>query len=236
MIDYAVREGVFRTPRGLPVRFRYREGTNDWNTLTACLNEDEYGLRDLPPLTGSAADLGGYLGAVGIALAADNPTLRVLIVEPVPDNVELTRWAVEANRLDARIVVEQGAIGDGSVVEVRYRYSGTETAVHHAFVGNSSLSYDHGGFLPHHVVSYPSLTPADIVERIGTPAFVKMDTEGAEWAFLAAGAALLPLVVGEWHPVRGYTRGDLLALLADTHEVTFTGPEAGPGGFRAVAR
>lgn len=236
MIDYALIEGRFLSPRGRSVVFRYREGTSDWNTLNACLTEDEYGLRDLPPLTGSALDLGGHLGGVGVGLAVDNPTLRVLIVEPIPENVALARWAVEANGLASRVVVEQGAIGDGTEVEVRFRYTGNESAEHHAFVGNCSLAYSTGGSLPHEIVNYVSLTPADVIARVGLPEFVKIDTEGAEWAFLAAGGDVFPLIVGEWHPVQGHTRDTLRALLTATHDIEFSGPEGGPGGFRAVAR
>ena len=37
---------MFLTPRGVQVLMTIREGTNDWNTLNACMTEDEYGLRD----------------------------------------------------------------------------------------------------------------------------------------------------------------------------------------------
>ena len=236
MIDYALIEGRFLTPRGRSVVFRYREGTNDWNTLNACLTEDEYRLRELH-VTGYAVDAGGYLGGVAVGLAVDNPGLRVLVIEPVPENVALTRWAIEANGLVDRVVVLEGAIGDGSEVEVRFRYTGDPSAEHHAFVGNSSLAYATGGLLPHEVVNYVSLTPADIIDRLGEePALVKVDVEGGEWAFLGAGAAGLPFILGEWHPVHGHTRDTLTALLIATHDVTFDGPEAGPGGFRAVRR
>ena len=236
MIDYALIEGRFLTPRGRSVVFRYREGTNDWNTLNACLTEDEYQLR-ARHLTGYAVDAGGHLGGVAVGLAVDNPGLRVLVIEPVPENVALSRWAIDANGLSDRVVVIEGAIGDGSETEVRFRYTGTEPAEHHAFVGNSSFAYDTGGELPHEIANYVSLTPADIIDRLGEePALVKVDTEGAEWAFLAAGAGVFPLILGEWHPVRGHTRDTLTALLIDTHDVTFNGPEGGPGGFVAVRR
>lgn len=235
MIEYDTADAWFTTPRGTPVLFRYRVGTNDWNTLWACLNEDEYGLASEYPAV--AVDIGGYLGGVAIGIAVDNPKARVLVVEPVPDNIDLIRWAIEANKLTDRIVVIPGAVGDGSAVDVAYRYRGTEAVEHHAFVGNSTLAYDNpGGFLSHDTVTYTSLTVADIVGRVGEPDLVKIDTEGGEWSFLAQDVDLLPLVLGEWHPVRGHGIGDLLALLEPTHVVSFTGPQAGPGGFRAVRR
>jgi hypothetical protein len=68
-------------------------------------------------------------------------------------------------------------------------------------------------------------------------AVCKVDTEGGEWAFLdTPDVGLVDLFVGEWHPVRGKRQGDLVALLAATHDVTFSGPVEGPGGFEAVRR
>lgn len=228
---HAMKEAVFQTPNGRPAVFRYREDTNDWNTLWACLNEDEYGLRGLSGVR-SAVDVGGYLGGVGIGLALDHPDARVLIIEPVPDNVDLIDWAIDANHVRGRVEVLAGAVGDGSEIEVWYGYRGNEAAEHHAFVGNSTLAYDTGGPLEHDTVRYVSLTIRDVVDRMD-PDLLKIDTEGAEWAFLARDAALLPRIVGEWHPVRRHTRSEFADLLAASHHVTFTGPEAGPGGFEA---
>jgi FkbM family methyltransferase len=231
----AMNEATFLTPKGRTVTFRYRPDTNDWNTLWACLNEDEYGLRSLPTIR-TAVDVGGYLGGIGIGLALDHPHARVLIIEPVPDNVALIDWAIDANRVRERVEVVAGAVGDGRKVEVAYGYRGTPALEHHAWVGNSTLAYDApGGALEHDTVSYRSLTVRDVVKRIA-PDILKIDTEGAEWAFLAHDAALLPRIVGEWHPVRQHTQAEFAALLAATHDVTFSGPENGPGGFVAVAR
>ena len=48
-------------------------------------------------------------------------------------------------------------------------------------------------------------------------------------------------IIGEWHPVplpdgTVGTQGRLLSLLGPTHDVAFTGPTAGPGGFAATRR
>ena len=61
-----------RSPHGHPLGFWIRTGTNDHNTVNASATEDEYHLRDLPPLSGWALDIGGYLGSVAIGLAADH--------------------------------------------------------------------------------------------------------------------------------------------------------------------
>ena len=233
---YDLRERAFLTPHGRTITMTYRHDTNDYNTLNASLDEDEYGLP--AGISGWAADIGGYLGSVGIALAKDNPDLRVVIVEPVPPNAELIRQNIAANGVAERVTLIEGAVGKGGEsVDVWYGYHGTEAAEHHAFVGNSTLAYDDGAMLPHDTTTYTAIGLADLVERYGPLAFLKVDTEGAEWAFLDSPAlSEVETIAGEWHPVRDHTMGDLLALLEPTHVVTFSGPQRGPGGFHAVRR
>ena len=86
---YFKETGTYDTPNGRRVTMHYRTGTNVHNTLWASLNEDEYHLRG-EHFTGTAIDVGGYLGSVGIGLAVDNPDLSVVIIEPVPPNADLT--------------------------------------------------------------------------------------------------------------------------------------------------
>lgn len=121
---YELTTGQYDTPHGRRLTMHYRTDTNDHNTLWASLNDDEY---HLPTgLAGFAVDVGGYLGSVGIALAADNRDLSVLIIEPVPPNVELIRRNIEANNLGHRVEVVQGAAGKGGEsVDVWYGYRGS---------------------------------------------------------------------------------------------------------------
>ena len=234
-MHYELREHGFRTPHGREARMTYRVGTNDWNTLWATLNEDEY---QIPSgISGTAADIGGYLGSVGISLALDNPDLRVVIVEPVPPNAELIRTNIAMNHLADRVTLIEGAAGKGGEpVSVWYGYEGSVSLEHHAFVGNSTLAYDVSD-VTHQTAEYEAISLSDLTDEYGPLAFLKIDTEGAEWAFLDSPAlSEVETITGEWHPVRGHTMGDLLALLDATHVVTFTGPQTGPGGFRAVRR
>jgi FkbM family methyltransferase len=236
---YNKETGQYDTPNGRRLTFLYRTDTNDHNTLWSSLNEDEYHLRG-EHYTGTALDVGGYLGSVGIALAADNPDLRVVIVEPVPPNADLIELNIAENRLWNRIELIRGAVGKGGEsVDVWYGYRGSEAAEHHAFVGNSTLAYDDSATWAHDTTTYTAIGLADFIERYGPLSFLKVDAEGAEWAFLDTSRSVLEhvaVIAGEWHPVRGHTMGDLLSLLEETHVVTFDGPQAGPGGFRAVRR
>lgn len=229
---YEVVAGQFRTPGGASVTMLYRQGTNDWNTLYASLDQDEYKLPS--GQSGNALDVGGYLGSVGIALAMDNPGLRVTIVEPVPPNADLIERNIAANGLGDRITLIRGAVGKGGEpVDVWYGYRGTEVAEHHAFVGNSSLAYDHGGALDHEERTYTGLGLADFLPVD----FLKIDCEGGEWAFLDSPAvAEVGTIVGEAHSVRGRKGGDITALLAATHDVTLSGDPEGTCEFWAVRR
>lgn len=227
--------------------------TNDWNTLWASLNEDEYGLAGLE-ITGHAVDVGGYLGSVGIGLAIDHPDLTVTILEPVPSNFNLIGQNIELNGVGDRVKVIHGACGPASLetTTIHFGFRGgegmtaqeTETATHHAFVGNASLlTLDQIGPLncpskmPHdHVEAkvYPleSLLPAD---------FIKIDCEGGEWTFMEnAPTHKIPRWVGEMHPIPGHTnlegnlRGQFEAMLPGFDVSWGPQPIGGAAEFTAV--
>jgi FkbM family methyltransferase len=224
---YDVSRAWYRTPNDRQAIMYIRESTNDHNTCFASMNEDEYGLRGLA-LFGVALDLGGYLGTVAVGLLIDNPDLVVHCVEPIPENVTLIWRNAASNGVADRLTVHEAAIGDGRPVTINYAWSGDENGLHHAFVGNGNTTSG-ADDQPHKSIVVPTLTPS----FFPAASLVKMDAEGGEWGFLSAGALVADLIIGEWHPVDGHTREDLVALLP-RHEVAFTGPEGGPGGFRAT--
>ena len=242
MKTYAETTEWHRSARGVPLQFTVRLDTNDHNTVNASATEDEYHLRDLPPLVGWALDIGGYLGSVAIGLAADNPDLRVICIEPVPENAALIARNVELNGFGDRIIVLHNATAAPGIAEttVRYRYTGSELADHHAFVGNISLIEGTGAVdIPHQETTVACVSLAGLAQTYGIERFVlvKIDCEGCEWSALADPAvALCDRIVGEWHPTGGKTQADLRALLEPTHELTFEGPPEGPQEFTAVRR
>lgn len=240
-IEYPVDLASIRTPKGKQANWAYRLHTNDWNTLNASLGpNDEYGTAGLA-LEGWALDIGGYLGSVGIALAIDNPSLHVVIVEPVPDNQELIERNVALNDVADRVTLVKGAAGGPGITtsEIRYRYVGDPNLEHHAFVGNTSLAYDHGGETPH---------LADNVNTFGLdvfldewevdPVFTKIDCEGGEWEILTSPElnAHLPYIVGEAHAVRGHRGRDIVDVLKETHRVELIGTGDGTIEFKAWRR
>jgi len=214
----------------------YREGTSDWNTLWSAMNEDEYQLRGLD-LKGVALDIGGHIGSVTVSLLLDFPDLEVITLEPIPENIDLLHRNIAANGRLSQVV--DGAAGyHGDATTIRYDYVGNETSEHHAWIGNTTLSrpdQEHRSRVVS-TFSIDDLVPEDDI------AFAKVDCEGGEWEFLdSPDVARVALIVGERHAVPRHDdkpsdRAELLRLLDPTHDVTFTGPEGGPEGFRAVRR
>jgi len=238
---YTVTHGTYRTPRGQAVTLTLREGTNDHNTLFSCLDGDEYGLAPLH-LTGTAVDIGAYLGGVSIALAVDNPDLRVIAVEPVPDNAHLLRENVERCGLAERVTVLEGAAGalDQDTERIAWNWSDPggkleETMHHHRYVGGSTLALDNEG-MAHDTIQTESYSISSLLGLVDVErfSFLKIDCEGCEAKFLTDPAvAYVERMVGEWHP--WYMDEDGLHRLLDaTHEVRTWG--TGPGGFEAVLR
>lgn len=236
MVAYRDLEATWRTPGGRPAVFAYREDTNDWNTISATMTHDEY---HLPlGLRGVAVDVGGYVGSVGIGLALDNPEARVWIIEPVPPNQDLIARNIERNDIGDRVTLIRGAVGKGGEsVDVWYGYRGTETAEHHAFVGNSTLAYNKAGPLRHDTATYTALGLGDILAMTGDIDWLKIDTEGAEWSFLRSSwTSRVQTIVGEAHAVRKHKGSDIVGLLSKTHDVTLTGDTEGTCEFAAVRR
>lgn len=229
MIAYQPLVGKWHTPLGHPVEFAYRDATSDWNTISATLTHDEYGIPS--GMSGHAVDVGGYVGSVGIGLAVDNPALRVTIIEPVPANAALIRENIARNDVSDRVTLIEGAAsGDREPVTVWYGYRGNEAAEHHAFVGNSTLAYSDGWALEHDEVTYTPVTLRDLAPID----YLKIDCEGGEWSILRD-IPRIPTIVGESHAVSGRRGGDIVALLPD-YDVTLSGDASGTCGFRAVLR
>ncbi len=246
--QYGLAVHDFTTPRGNTARMHYRTNTNDWNTIHASMVEDEYGLATLPPLSGLAIDIGAYVGSVGIMLALDNTGLRVVCIEPVPANALLATQNAMANNVDNRLVVLEAAAGGPEDREavVDWGYVGEPHLEHHAFVGNTTLVYEYGSnpTYSHQETIARCYSLSHLMEALNADsvALLKIDCEGCEWRVLADPSMdKVAVVVGEWHtapscrdssgrkPSRGYVRE-----LLPNHNVSFTGPEAGPGGFMGV--
>ena len=229
-----IRTSTFVTPKGQPVAMSWRETTADWNNLTSSMVEDEYNLRYLD-LTGVALDIGAYIGGVTVGLLTDHPGLKVVSVEPIPENLELLRE--NADWTD-RLTIVEGAVGHG---DIRYDYEADDGRVddfagQHRYYGNT-FGFDlYCAGQDHKSVQAPVYTIADLVPE-GDIALCKIDCEGGEYGFFdSPDVARIDLIVGEWHP-NGGGPDDIRQLLEPTHDVTiYPHPASGPGNFRAVRR
>lgn len=218
--------GIYTTPTGIPIHVTTRDRTNDAMVATSIIVEDEYGLLGLN-LTGTALDIGAHIGAASLLLAAEYPYLKIIAVEPIPENVELLRANALLNGWDRRIRVIEGMAGPAG--PVAYRYGGSEMAEMHTFIGNQPMPAN----TTQTIINPPGLSLGDLFDLATTPiALVKLDCEGCEYATLRDPRTRdVPLIVGEYH--RGTT--GILEALDATHTVTFGGGEH-DGLFRAVRR
>jgi FkbM family methyltransferase len=223
-----VTEAAFRTPHGNWVRMLVREGTSDWNTVNACTEVgDEY---QIPQgLTGWALDVGAHIGAFTVALLVDNPDVRCVAIEALPENVDVLRLNLERNGVASRaFVINAGASDTGEPVEVHY-----STDPHHEFIGSA------GG--AGRIAQVPGVTLADVLtitsatghDRI---ALAKIDCEGCEYPFLSSpNVGRIDRIVGEVH----FGSQQLRDLLDATHELLFPNlmdnPDFGPFEARRLA-
>lgn len=220
---------ISRLPNGL--RFHIRPGTTDFNTVFACAQADEYGLAGLDVEGKLVFDIGAHIGGVAVLLAAQGA--RVIAVEAVPENCEQIHENAQLNGVAERVEVVNAALAPTGAKLV-YGWRADASQIEHRFIGNVLDDVGEGEYDVHPVLT---CTLSDLVEDWGTPDILKLDCEGGEWcAFEDTALAAIPLVVGEWHPIAGQERRQIEHRFARAGfaELSFTGPEAGPGGFRAV--
>ncbi len=216
------------TPRGAPARFLAREGTSDLSILGSTYAGvagsplvDEYHLAGTF-LSGRFVDIGAHVGSVAIAVLLDNPDTSAILVEPVPENVEMIRANLEANGLTERATIIVGAVGTDTI---DYQHTGSETAETNRYIGNLTASSS-GSRITVARVTLADLLPCEAM---------KLDCEGGEWSLLADPAIrAVPLIFGEYHGGPG-AKG-VRAALSRTHRITFDAPGEPTGGFRAVRR
>ncbi len=238
------------SPKGRSLVFDTRPDTNDEALIAGLLTEDEYGLRDLPVLTGWIIDVGAHIGIVTLALAVDNPDAKVVAVEAIPENAELVARNIARNDLGFRVFVESagaGAPGETSVpVIYGYVWVGKE--------GGDSPVVD-AGYVSQcryigNIFQYPDdqqeaiteqrpgISLSDILAKydIDRVSLLKIDCEGCEYRFLTDPAVdRVDRIIGEWHGGGTGPSGlpEIKRLLRKTHTVK---PYSDHSLFEAVHR
>lgn len=220
-------EATFETPHGRWITMEVREDTSDWNTVNAITRVgDEY---HLPTgQTGWAVDVGAHIGAWTVALLVDNPDMRCVAIEALPENVSLIERNLALNGLHDRAVVINAAASDSSA-PVTVHYSADP---HHEFIGSQ------GG--AGRTIELPGVTLVDVLDLVEAGggdgiALLKSDCEGCEYPFLRSiGIGMVRAIEGEVH----FGSAQLRAILEGTHDVEFPGYAANPdfGPFTARLR
>lgn len=218
-------------------KFLTRTDTNDGALVVGIVADDEYGLRDLPQLSGTAIDVGAHIGTVAVTLAIDHPDLRVIAVEPVPENVEVLRANIAENGLNDRITVWPAAAAGPRARSVsltwNYRSAAQEPP---AYVKDSRYIagiYD-AADSDSDTFKVTAVDLAGLMAGLDTVALLKVDCEGCEWSFLRSKrTADVEIIVGEFHNGHGIAG---LRKLLPTHDVEQTDGGPDVGIFRAVRR
>lgn len=177
---------LFTTPWNSYINAYARDDTNDWNTLTSCLTEDEYQIQQLPD-KGVAIDIGAHIGAVSLALASKD--YRTFAVEILPENIKMLEDNISINRLPGKITVIERAVTDkvGETIPAYYVDTKSETGSVHRFIGSV---VNRGSGDPHLLngekVSVLTTTLEQIFKehKIEQCDFLKIDIEGGEWAVI----------------------------------------------------
>jgi FkbM family methyltransferase len=199
-----------RTPKGRPVRVLCRDDTHDEATARSVLDRDEYHLAGLTiPVGLHAIDVGAYTGAVSAALVLDFH-LRVVAVEPIPENGAMVVMNAALNKVAGYVDIDlRAASRDSGSVGIDYGYDGS-----HHYVGNL------GEGEPTKHVDVEGVTLGRLLSdyRIDRVALLKIDCEGCEMAFLDDPAlASVERIVGEVHGNHDAVAG----VLARTHDMRF---------------
>jgi len=207
------------TAGGHPAIFDVRNGTSDAALVGGIIGGREY---DLPAgLSGWAIDIGAHIGIVTVALALDNPDLRIVAVEALPENIVQLRQNIALNGLSDRVGVVSGAAAAESeantYVPIVYGWSKAQNQPDHYMADNRYIGGMVGPNTTSMTVPCLAVTLSEILSVFKIPevALLKIDCEGCEWFFLDSPAlSKVRKVIGEMHVGRHGGAARLRELLA----------------------
>lgn len=206
-----------RTASGNTAIFEPRAGTNDAALAWGIIEGREY---DLPTVSGWAIDIGAHIGIVSVALALDNPDLRIVAVEALPENVEALRRNLALNGLTDRVIVEHAAAASAAETEPVEIVYGWTSAINQpdGFMQESKFI---GGMVgPNDTSKVAVCSPLSLgailaKHGIAEVSLLKIDCEGCEWFFLdSPELSRVNRIIGEMHIGRHGDAKRLRALLA----------------------
>lgn len=198
-------ERTYWSPRGNPVRLEVRDDTSDqaiaFSTFGASQGgplEDEYHLARYH-VPHAAIDIGAHAGFVSMAILADNPTAKVVALEPIYENLELAMHNADLNGWRGRFTPLEGAIGSGKTTQVFWDFTGAPHSFQRTnrYIGGLEQEIPNATA----IADVPTYSLATLLFFAGKDVdLVKWDCEGCEWTGLADPLiASIPIHVGEWH-------------------------------------
>lgn len=189
------------------LKWRVRMGTNDADVIR-CI-EQEYRVPDNSQYEpGSVSlDIGAHIGAYSMWACSQYTDLKVIAVEPLPENARLIRANRDLNGFKNRIIVLEGSVGSAEKISQTIFYTDPcdESGEIHHFIGNAHGQYKRGV----KQVDAPIFSLATLLYNVYDQFkankiwCVKLDCEGSEVPFLAESYQLalksVKWFVGEYH-------------------------------------
>ena len=216
---FDLKEKTFEGPNGVVANFYYRADCADENTIQATFSEDEYGFASKCPIDDEfLIDLGGYVGSTAILWAKLYPKSKVIVVEPLPENIDMIKKNVLRNNLVGQVIVYQNAISNvnGATVKTFYR-DDSEVGITHRFVGSGYPQYHETVSQNFSLAETINLDKIFACEQIQACRVLKMDIEGAEYDTLKGCSYLnlsrIETIVGEYHNITPKTEEKPRSLL-----------------------
>ncbi len=152
-------------------------------------------------------DVGAHVGIVSIYLAKKYPGIKVLALEPVPENYERLCRNIEANGVDDSVITIPYAItADGRPLELSGDLSTNSGGVSAFGSGANSYTADS--------TTLPKLLAEHGIDRV---ALLKIDCEGSEYEILTPDVlARVDRIRGEFHRIPDHVPEDLLEQVKGT--------------------
>lgn len=214
----------WRTPNGGTARFFFREGdTSDHAVLDSILMHDEYKIRS--NLTGIAVDVGAHIGGWTVAAAIDNPSLAIIAIEAIYENVLLLKRNVLLNDLGKRVkVLYRAAYSANRPVTIHYGHDATDFETTNRFIGDMRAN---GGVTQ----EVPGMRLNRLLRTLKEDiSIMKIDCEGCEAHFLRGPVDRIREITGEFH-----NGADEIIAALPNHTVVVDGEHAaGTGLFTAI--
>lgn len=182
------------------VKFETRGGTTDINDAVVVLSGKEYppellGLSKNSPQQPVVLDCGGHIGSFTMYVKSCWPNAKILVMEPVPDNLQLLRSNIARNSLTDVSVIPFALYGQSGTFYIDL--AGKQFDAVHV----TTEKPDHNNF-----VTIEAKTLAEVLTETSTPVIdlLKLDIEGAEYHIFAhsldALSAKVRRIIMEFHP------------------------------------